>query len=379
MIIKGALVLDKNFEFKPLDVLIEKGRIKKIADNIGGEDIIDAKDCYLVPGFIDTHMHGAMNQAFGEVSDIESFKSICGYEARKGTTTLVPAVSCQPLEKLLLLIKTLKEFYKKDIEGSAAFLGIHIEGPYISPENAGAIRKDYIRKPDLSEMKTLLETGEGMVKIMTIAPEIENAENAIKYGAGNGVQMSLGHTIASFEEAEKAIDWGASRCTHLYNAMRPMKHRDSGAVGAFLYDDRIKCELIADFYHVSPEVVKITYKAKGKDGIILITDSATATGCPDGVYIYGGRQVFVEDGKPRLEDGTITGGTACLLDCVKNMVSLGVPLGDACMMASKNPAESAQIYDQKGSIEEGKDADMLILDKDLNLKEVILRGKILNG
>jgi len=379
MIIKGALVLDKNFEFIKSDVLVDGAEIKKIAENIDGDDIINADGCYLVPGFIDTHMHGAMNQAFGEISDIEQFKNICGYEAGKGTTTLVPAVSCKPLEELLKHIKSLKNYYKKDIEGSASFDGIHIEGPYISTEYKGAIKQENIRKPDVSEIKQLLEEGEGMVRIMTIAPEVEGAKETIEYLTENGVVASLGHTNATFEEAEKAIGWGAGQCTHLYNAMRPMKHRDPGATGAFLYNDNLKCELIADFFHVDPAVCKITYRAKGKDKINLITDSATATGCPDGVYIYGGRKINVVDGKPRLEDGTISGGTSCLLDQVKNLVSLGVPLEDACLMASKNPAESIGEYERKGSIEEGKVADMLILDKDLNLREVILRGKLLNG
>ncbi len=377
MIIKGARVLDKNFEFIKSDVLVVGGKIKEIAENIDGDDIIDADGCYLVPGFIDTHMHGAMNQTFFEISDIESFKKICAYEAGKGTTTLVPAVSCLPLKELLNIIRCLKKFYKKDIDGSASFDGIHIEGPYISTEYKGAIKQENIRKPDILEIKQLIEEGEGMVKIMTIAPEVEGAKEAIEYLTQNGVVASLGHTNATFEEAEKAISWGAKQCTHLYNAMRPMKHRDSGATGAFLYNDNLKCELIADFFHVDPAVCKITYRAKGKDKINLITDSATATGCPDGVYIYGGRKINVVDGKPRLEDGTISGGTACLLDEVKNLVSIGVPLEDACLMASKNPAESVGIYNEKGSIEEGKIADMLILDKDLNLKSVILRGKIL--
>lgn len=376
MLIKGGKILDENFKFIDGEILVKENKIKKIGKDLGDDIVIDAEGGYVVPGFIDTHMHAAVGTSYLEYEE-DTVEKIGIYEASVGTTTLLPTISATLAERLTDVINHLKKYYKKEIDNCAAFEGIHLEGPFFSEIFKGAHQSHNIRKPELSEMESLIKEGEGMVKIMTIAPELPGAEEVIKYGVKNGVVMSCGHTNATFKEAQRGIEWGVSQCTHMYNAMRPLKHREPGTVGAFLYNNDVKSELICDFFHIDPAVIKITYNVKGRDKINMITDSGVGTGYPDGEYFYHGKKIIKKNGGQYLEDGTIASGTSCLLDGVKNCVSLGIPLEAACQMASKNPAETVGIYDRKGSISEGKIADLLILDKELNLKQVILRGKLL--
>ena len=188
--------------------------------------------------------------------------------------------------------------------------------------------------------------------------------------------VSVGHTNATYEEVLNAVEIGATQGTHLFNAMSPMNHRNPGAVGGILFSSA-KPELICDFFHVHKDVVKMVYDLKGADNINMITDSELGTGFPDGEYTVNGRTIIIKDKKTYTTDGTIAGGTSCMIDGIKNLISIGVPIEDACKMASKNPAETVGIYDVTGSLEEGKIADIVILDKNYNIKNVILRGNLL--
>ena len=193
-----------------------------------------------------------------------------------------------------------------------------------------------------------------------------------------GVCVSAGHTNSTNEQMKHGFEIGVTQGTHLYNAMSPMNHREPGTVGALLCNSDVKCELICDFVHVHPDVVKLAYGIKGKKKINMITDSEVGAGMPDGEYAVNGRILTVKERKTFTEDGTIAGGSSCLIDCVRNLVSIGIPLEEACMMASKNPAETVGIYNKKGSLSVGKTADIVILNKDLTIKNVILRGKLLS-
>lgn len=374
MIIKNGNILNDNFEFINTDVKIDGNKISGIGSFDKAD--IDATDCYVVPGFIDTHMHGGMGEDFNTCKK-GTYEKVAHYKALTGTTTIISTISAAPTENLLEAVSYLKEFYKKDIPGCALMEGIHLEGPFFSEVYKGAHANENIRHPDLEELQKINECSDKTLKIITLAPELPGADKVIKYATDNNITVSIGHTDASFKEVENAMKLGATQGTHLYNAMRPMKHRDPGTVGGLLYTDA-KCELICDFFHVAYPVVKLTYKIKGKDKINLITDSTVGAGYPDGEYFLLGRKTIVKDRKTYLEDGTINGGTSSLLDCVKNLVSIGIPLEEACLMASKNPAETLGIYKEKGSITVGKTADLLILDKNLDLKYVILRGNILS-
>ena len=374
MVIKNGTVLTDNFRFTKTDIQFSDKTITKIESDIACDcDIIDATDCYVIPGLIDTHMHGAVGESFIEFNN-DTYEKIASYEAYMGTTSLVPALSAAQQEKLLNCIEYMKSFSDKDIDNCAALRGIHMEGPFFSIKYKGAHLPENIRTPNIDELASYCEKADGFIKILTLAPELPNAEEVIKYAVSNKICVSAGHTNASYEDIMNAITWGASQGTHLYNAMSAMNHRNPNAVGGLL-SSNAKCELICDFFHVHPAVVDITLKLKGSEKINMITDSEVGTGLPDDVYVINGRTLTVKDKKIYTEDGTIAGGCTCLIDGVRNLVSIGIPLADAVKTASKNPAETIGEYDKVGSLSVGKIADILILDKSLSIKQVILRGK----
>ena len=214
-----------------------------------------------------------------------------------------------------------------------------------------------------------------MVKIITMAPETENGLATVRHIANRGGTVSVGHSNATYDEALAAFDAGATQTTHTFNAMSPLNHRNPGVVGAAMLRSDVTCELICDFFHVHPDAVKLLLSIKGSDKITMITDSEVGTGLPDGEYLVNGRTLTVREQKTYTEDGTIAGGTSVLLDGVKNLVSAGITLCDAVKMAAKNGAVAAGIYDRVGSLSVGKDADILVLDRELNLKAVFVNGK----
>ncbi len=371
MIIKNGTLLTDTFEFKQFDIAFEK-TITDIGANLSGGVSFDATDCYVIPGLVDTHMHGAVGESFLEVKE-GSASTICEFEAKNGTTTLVPALSAAVEEKMTAAIKDICAVAKKQ-EGEAKLLGIHLEGPFFSLKYKGAHLPKNIRTPDAQEFDRLYAASEGMVKIITMAPETENGIETVGHIAEKGVTVSVGHSDATYNEALAAFDAGATQTTHTFNAMSPLNHRNPGVVGGGMMRSDVTCELICDFFHVHPDVVKLLISIKGSDKVTMITDSEVGTGLPDGEYIVNGRTLTVRDQKTYTEDGTIAGGTSVLLDGVKNLVSIGIPLCEAVKMASKNGAIAAKIYDRVGSLAVGKDADILVLDRDLNLKAVFVNG-----
>lgn len=373
MIIKNGNVLNDNFEFMKSDVSVNGSKIDKIGESIDGDNVLDATNCYVVPGFVDTHMHGALANTFIDYTD-DTAKIISEYEAKNGTTSLVPAISAAKREKLEKVCAHMNKCVGFSNENAAEIHGFHLEGPFFSVKYKGAHLPENIRIPSVEELSAYVGISGKNIKILTIAPELDNAEETIKYAVSKGICVSVGHTDATYEDVVNAEKWGATQATHLFNAMSALNHRQPGTVGGALGSDGIKCEIICDFFHVHPTVVKMAYKIKGRDKINMITDSEVGTGLADGEYDVNGRKIIVKNNQTRCEDGTIAGGTTCLIDGVRNLASIGIPLEDACMMASKNPALAAKIYDKTGSITVGKNADILILDKELNLKKVILRG-----
>lgn len=372
MIIKNGRLLTEDFSFTTADISFSD-TITAIGKDLAGETAFDATDCYVVPGFVDTHMHGALGKSFLE-TDEEGSRAVCDFEAKNGTTSLVPAISAAVEEKMQAAVRNIVATAKKAPTG-AKLMGIHLEGPFFALKYKGAHLPENIRTPDAQEFDRLYEVADGMVKIITMAPETENGLATVRHIANRGVTVSVGHSNATYDEALAAFDAGATQTTHTFNAMSPLNHRNPGVVGAAMLRSDITCELICDFFHVHPDAVKLLLSIKGSDKITMITDSEVGTGLPDGEYLVNGRTLTVREQKTYTEDGTIAGGTSVLLDGVKNLVSAGIPLCDAVKMAAKNGAVAAGIYDRVGSLSVGKDADILVLDRELNLKAVFVNGK----
>ena len=375
MIIKNGKVLNADFRFEYIDILTDDAIIKKMASGLDGEDVIDAKNLLVLPGFIDTHFHGAVGKDFF-MNGSEAYEAISEFEAQNGTTAIMPTLTSTPYEKTLKAIKHYAE--TKNNAPGAKYIGLHLEGPFLSTKRLGAMVGENVRKPSSEELGEYVKAGEGNIKVITIAPEIENAEETIAFALENGITVSMGHTDASFDEAEKGVLWGITRSTHTYNAMSPLNHREPNALGCALTNDNVDCELICDFFHIHPKVCKLTFDIKGSDRIIMITDSEVGAGLPDGEFISAeGNKLIIKDRQTRLPDGTISGGSSCLIDGIKNMVSVGVRLEDAVKAATINPARSVGMDDRLGSLKVGKYADIVICDTELNIKYVIVDGKII--
>jgi len=368
-----------NKEFIKGNLLIENGTIievtkTSIPDSFSG-NIIDALEKIILPGFIDLHIHGGGGYAVKPGhEEIQKLKKFLAY---RGVTAFYPTIGTIEITTLKDTLKTIRNLKKKNKEG-AEILGVHLEGPFLSKEEKGAMPEEYILESSIDKMKELEEAGQGVIKRVTVAPELNKSRELIEYLSDKGYTVAAGHTDGSYEEVKKGIDAGISVANHMYNAMRGLHHRRPGAVGAFLSEDKVTCEIIGDGIHVHPAVIFLTYRAKGIKRIYLISDAIIAGGLKAGEYEFGGRTIYInEEGISRLEDGTIAGSTAFMLEGFKNLISkANIPFKHAVQMASENPARVAGVFDRKGSIKKGKDADLLIMDENWELEKTIVKGKV---
>jgi len=380
LLIKNAKIITPYEIVVNHGLAIENGKIADFIENrfIKEEmfdEVIDAEGNYLSPGFIDIHCHGAfgfdvMDEGFSPLENIAKF------QLKNGVTSFFTAVMTAPVEKIRKSLKNITSYILSQENSNAPkekakILGIYLEGPYFSPTKKGAQPEEYLRKPDKEEIITLLEDSMHFIKVVSLAPELEGALEAIELLKKEGVIIALGHTDADYEEAKRAIYLGASLATHTYNGMRGFSHREPGVLGAVLSDDGVYSELIADCVHVHPAAMKLLVKAKGTNKIILITDSMMAAGLSDGEYTLSGQKVKVKNGIASLPDGTLAGSTLTLNKAIYNMVyKVGVTLQDAVKMATFNPARALGFIG-KGSIEVGNDAELVIFDENINILRVI--------
>ena len=350
------------------------------------EDVIDGNGAYAIPGLIDLHFHGCMGDDFCD-GDKEAICRIAEYEASVGVTAIAPATMTLPVEELERILKTAAE-YKKEYEDStktekendkkrADFVGINMEGPFISPVKKGAQDERNIIPCNEEVAQRFLDASDNLVKFLGIAPE--ESENAVPFikNMKNKVNISLAHTNASYEAAKAALDAGANHIVHLFNAMTGFTHREPGVVGAASDSEHAMSEIICDGVHIHPSMVRAVFKMMGAQRMIFISDSMRATGMPDGQYTLGGLDVKVRGNRATLvSDGALAGSVTNLADCMRTAVTqMGIPLETAVACATKNPAISLGIYEERGSISIGKKADILLLDQDLTLKKVIKNGQ----
>ncbi|UUZ97024.1 N-acetylglucosamine-6-phosphate deacetylase [Paenibacillus sp. P25] len=305
----------------------------------------------------------------------EALLTISAALASYGVTGFLSTTITSSEEDLLNAIDNVVDFQEKGFTPGAAVLGIHVEGPWIHPRYRGAMNESYITRPSLSQAKKLYDRAKGLLKIVTLAPELPGALDVIRYLSERHVIVSAGHTGAGFDQIAEAMQAGLTQITHCFNAMTGLHHREPGAVGAALYFDKLRTELIADNIHVHPHIANLLYRLK-KQNLILISDCMRAGGMPNGVYSLGGQSVQVADGKATLPDGTLAGGLLTLNRAIKNMVeSAFVPLEQAVSMASLAPAAVLGIDDRKGKLCPGYDADLTILNRNFEVLATWVGGR----
>ena len=338
-----------------------------------GAEIIDAKGRYVAPGLVDIHIHGYLGEDTSDGS-VEGIRKMAEGVVKNGVTAWLPTtmtVSYDDLRRAFNAVRTLMD--KKNNPKGAQIMGVHAEGPFINPSKKGAQAVEYIRPADAP---FLIENSD-VIRIVTLAPEMPGALDCIReVTEKTSILVSMGHTAANFETAKAGIEAGVRHATHLFDAMTPLNHRDPGVVGAALADDRVSTELIADTFHISPDLFGLVAKVKG-DNLILITDCTRAGGLEDGEYTLGGQPIFVKGIECRLADGTIAGSVLKLNNAVRNMREhTSLPLEQIVRMASINAARCIGLDKTKGSLEAGKDADIILADESFAVSETIIAGEI---
>lgn len=336
-----------------------------------GAEVIDAQGGYVAPGLVDIHIHGYLGEDASDGS-AEGIKKMANGIMKNGVTSWCPTtmtVSMEEINTALNVVRSLKG-ESKDWDG-AEILGVNLEGPYINPKKKGAQAETHIKPLDAQ----FVMDNADVISIATVAPEMEGGcEGIKKICEGCNVKVSIGHTDATFEAALAGIDAGATHVTHLFNAQTPLHHRNPGVVGAALLKD-VYTELICDTFHVHKGLFELVAKIKG-DKLVLITDCTRAGGMPDGEYTLGGQKIIVNGIECLLEDGTIAGSVLKLNNAVKNVCNnTDMPLWSVVAAASLNPAKAIGVDDRKGSLDEGKDADIIITDRDFNIVKTIIGGK----
>lgn len=331
----------------------------------------------VIPGRIDVHIHGA-NGADVMDATHDALETMATSLPKEGTTSFLATTMTQSTKAIEDAVSNVASYIKKKKNvPQADILGIHLEGPFLNPEKTGAQPSEHLLDPSISLFDHWQRVADGWIKLVTVAPELRGGLEFIRHLQNNGVVASIGHTNATNEEVTKAIQAGATHVTHLFNGMRGLHHRDPGTAGTALLRDELKVEVIADGIHVHPEMLNLTYQVKSSDKIILITDSMRAKCLRNGTYELGGQTVSVQDGEARLFDGTLAGSVLTMNDAVLNMMKYTeCTLEESIVMSSVNPAKQLGLFHQIGSLKEGKDADIVILDEQNDVFMTICKGKI---
>lgn len=374
MLIKNCNLLNDKFIFQRGDIRIEGETIKEIAAELvpyENEEVIDAGFKRVIPGLIDIHTHGS--RGFDTCDNIyDGFKEITKYMADNGITSYMPTTMTLGKETLIDIMKTVKKFKDEQTEG-CYIQGIYMEGPYFSMAKKGAQNGDYIMDPDFDHFMEIYEACGGIIRVVGVASELPGAEEFVKK-ASKICTVSVGHTNGTYDSTVNAIKAGATHATHLYNGMPGFSHRDPSVVGAIM-DSECTAELICDGIHIHPAVIRNTYKVVGEDRLVLISDSMKACGMEDGIYDLGGQDVIVKGNTATLKDGTLAGSATNVMDCMRNVYKFGIPLEKAVKCATINPAKAIGVSDKCGSLTVGKNADIVILEDNLDVNTVIIKGK----
>ena len=373
-------------EIQDAGILIRDGVIEAIGPREGmslpmGAEELQAAQHTAIPGFVDVHIHGAGGHDVMEGTD-EALAGVARTLARHGTTSFLATTVTASPDDICRSVEGIARYmsvqYETD-QARAEVLGVHFEGPFISSARRGVHPKEWVQLPSAELLERFLRAASGNARILTIAPELLGAVPCIEAARNAGLVVAMGHTDATYEQARAAIARGVHHAVHVYNAMRPFSHRDSGVIGAVLTTPDVTAELIADGVHVEEAAMRILLQAKGAGCVILVSDGISATGMPDGKYKLGKFEVTVSDGVCRNTEGKLAGSTLTLDRALRNVVGMGFPLSDAVRMLTSNPAKLLGLEFKKGALRVGADADIVLLDRDLQVTNVWARGMALNG
>jgi N-acetylglucosamine-6-phosphate deacetylase len=365
-------------------VLIEGEKIKEVGPvsnmptSFSGEVLSYPKTMTIVPGFIDEHIHGAGGADAMDATP-DALNKIAQHLVKEGTTAFLATTMTQSKQAIEAALKNAGEFIHstENRTGQAEIIGIHLEGPFIHPKRKGAQPEEFILLPSPSQFDEWQELSQNTIRIVTLAPDQENGIALVKHLAEHGVIASIGHSDANFQDVVAAVEAGASHVTHLFNGMRGLHHREPGTAGGALLLKELTVELIADGIHVHPKMIDLVFRLKDLDHAVLITDSMRAKWLPDGESELGGQKVFVSDGKATLEDGTLAGSILKLNQGVKHVMEFAnLTLPEVVKLVTMNPAKELGLHHRKGSIEAGKDADLVVLNEKYDPILTICRGGI---
>lgn len=378
LIFSGARIVAETESCNQAWLRVEDGKIAAFAPgaapNVPDAEIIDADGATLLPGFIDIHAHGG--NGFDVMDgNADSLHGMARYFARGGVTSFLATTWTDSGERIHRALQAVAATQCAR-EGGARLLGAHLEGPYLNAEKCGAQHSAYIRRAVRDEAIPWLDLG--VIRLLSLAPEFPENHWLIREATCRGITVSVAHSNASFDQVRSALDLGLSHATHAFNAMSPLHHREPGVVGAVLSLDGINCELICDLEHVHPAAIEILWRCKGADRLILITDSVKIAGMPDGRYHFSHQEVEKKDGSVRIcADGTLAGTTLTMDSALRNLMSVTkLPLEALWQTASLNAARAINVADRKGSIALGKDADLVLVDDNLNVRMTVVEGQI---
>ncbi len=338
--------------------------------------VVDVDGATVLPGFVDVHVHGAVGHEVMD-GDAEGLAAMSAFFAGHGVTSFLATTWTAPTDETMRALDAVAKVTTTGLPG-AQVLGAHMEGPYLSHARCGAQDPAFVRPPDLDEARRFLDTG--VVRLITIAPELPGARELVEACLDRGVRVSVGHTDASYEQIAMAVSWGSRHVTHTFNAMPGLHHRRPGPVGAAMVLPELLTELIADNHHVHPVVLAAFLRAKGPDGVTLVTDALRPTGLDSGEFSIGGRTATVDHGVARLRDGTMAGSLLTMDAALRNLMQAsGAPLEELWPTASRNGAIAAGVGDRKGSIAPGMDADLVIVGPDVDVLMTVVGGRVVHA
>ncbi|MCP1492050.1 N-acetylglucosamine-6-phosphate deacetylase [Peribacillus frigoritolerans] len=381
-IINNLMVHSEKETYKSGYIKVVDGKIAEVGPASQYKQDDDANvitlspDYQVIPGAIDIHIHGASNSDAMDATH-DALSTMAKTLPKEGTTSFLATTMTQSTQAIESALLNAGKYIENQTQENAEIVGIHLEGPFISPARKGAQPEDYIVDPDVTLFKRWQEMAENQIKLVTLAPEQPNGLDLAAHLRGTGVVASIGHSDATYDQIDEAIQAGTTHVTHLYNGMRGLHHREPGVLGAAYLRDELYVELIADGIHCRPEMIKLAYNQITSKRMILITDSLRAKWLEKGTYDLGGQPVNVDETKATLSDGTLAGSILKMNDAIKNtMEYTDCSMTDIIKMTAENPAKQLRIFDRKGSIQVGKDADLVILNDRLDVEMTFCRGNL---